>query len=103
MRFFVTQPMKSLLTKRISKKLSRNISILFFGSDEFSLETLKKIEKLPDLTRLEVVTPIDKRKGYKLKILPVPVKEYALSRGIPVHHPTSDVSLRGWIPPSGFD
>jgi methionyl-tRNA formyltransferase len=84
-----------------SKRLYK--SILFYGSDNFSLYTLKKLQKMPDVTRLEVVCPIDKRKGYKLKILPVPVKEYALQQGIPVHHPDSDITLKGWNPPSGFD
>ena len=101
------------------------LRLVFFGTDEVSLPTLKKIHQAAlDGTcdshgrricsdSLLVVCPPDVRKGRKRVLQPVPVKQYCLDHGIPVVHPPSrsssdsdagsvptdnESNLQRWIP-----
>jgi methionyl-tRNA formyltransferase len=59
--------------------------ILFFGSDIFGLPSLEILNRNYQITG--VVTASDKPKGRGLKILPTPIKEWALMNGIDVFQP----------------
>ncbi len=59
------------------------MSIIFFGSSEFSLAALETCLEGPYSVSLVVTTP-DKKKGRGLELLPTPVKSYCQSRNIPV-------------------
>eukprot|EP01080_Neovahlkampfia_damariscottae_P005073 gene5073-8673_t len=79
----------------LKSQLNR-LNVLFFGSDEFSLETLKVLHNSDFIKNLEVVCPVDQRKGYKRKLLPVPVKEYSIKHNILFHHPDDEITLKNW-------
>jgi len=59
--------------------------ILFFGSDIFGLPSLEILKRNYQI--IGVVTTTDKPKGRGLKILPTPVKEWAIMNGIDVFQP----------------
>ncbi len=60
--------------------------IVFFGSADFAVESLKRI--LDSGFNVEaVVTSPDKPAGRGLKLRPTPVKKFALERGLPVLQP----------------
>ena len=59
--------------------------IIYFGTPEFSRIILEKI--YDHLNIIGVVTQPDKPKGRGKKILPSPVKEFAINKGIPVYQP----------------
>jgi len=59
--------------------------ILFFGSDIFGLPSLEILKRKYQI--IGVVTASDKPKGRGLKILPTPVKEWAIMNGIDVFQP----------------
>ena len=71
--------------------------ILFFGTDDFSLSSLKKLHKsLVDddnsLASIDVVTTSDVRRTPKAKPTPVPVKQFALENNLAVHEIPSGIS-----------
>ena len=84
--------------------------VLFFGTDEFSLSSLQMLHQMQQeessaVEHLEVVVPPDKRRNRR-RVVPVPVKSYALDHGIPVHEVPHGVGPRGlaeWDCPMGFD
>ena len=60
--------------------------ILFMGTPDFALESLKAlVENNYDV--IGVVTNIDKPKGRGMKMIASPVKEYALEKGLKVYQP----------------
>jgi methionyl-tRNA formyltransferase len=64
--------------------------ILFFGTDDFSLPTLKNLHKLTEdptssVTTVDVVTTSDVRRSPKAKPTPVPVKEFAMENNLRIH------------------
>ncbi len=59
------------------------IKFTFFGSSRLSVIVLDELEKLGLLPVLVVTTP-DKPQGRKLQVMPNVVKQWALSKGIPV-------------------
>ncbi|MFA7636539.1 MAG: methionyl-tRNA formyltransferase [Monoglobales bacterium] len=62
--------------------------IMFMGTPDFALESLKKLcEKGFDVTC--VVTRSDKQQGRNMKLMPPPVKEFALEKGLNVYQPES--------------
>ncbi|MGC8976434.1 MAG: methionyl-tRNA formyltransferase [Candidatus Ratteibacteria bacterium] len=61
------------------------MKIIFFGSDIFGLPSLEKLKRNYQL--IGVVTSSDKPKGRGLKVLPNPVKEWAIMNGINVYQP----------------
>lgn len=64
------------------------MKILFMGTPEFAAECLRALhEKGEDI--IAAVTQTDKQKGRGMKFIPTPVKEYALSVGIPVYQPAT--------------
>ncbi|KAI8588971.1 formyl transferase [Geranomyces variabilis] len=84
-------------------RLLRPHSVLFFGSDEFSILCLKRLHNAqlsrPNqvISHLEVVTPPDNPRN---KVSQVPLKLFAASVGLKVHS-APPKSLRGWnIPES---
>ncbi len=68
------------------------MNIIFFGSSEFAIPSLKAL--LGSSHRvLALVTQPDRKKGRNLRVSPPPTKVLASSRGIPVYQP-EDVSCR---------
>lgn len=62
------------------------LRILFMGTPDFAKESLEKLyEKGHEI--IGVVTNPDKPKGRGMKLMPSPVKEYAIEKNIPVYQP----------------
>ncbi len=59
--------------------------VIYFGTPEFSRIILERI--YPYLNIIAVITQPDKPKGRGKKLTPSPVKEFAISKGIPVYQP----------------
>lgn len=60
--------------------------ILFMGTPEFAVESLKALVEAGHEI-CAVFTRPDQKKNRGMKLLPTPVKEFALSQNIPVHQP----------------
>jgi methionyl-tRNA formyltransferase len=63
--------------------------VLFFGTPDFSLPTLRALLSAPGVTVVAVFTQPDRPSGRGGKITMSPIKELALARNIPVFQPTS--------------
>lgn len=61
--------------------------ILFMGTPELARTCLSAIYNKPDVTVVGVVTRPDKPSGRGMKLIPSPVKEFAVENGIPVYQP----------------
>ena len=65
--------------------------VLFMGTPDFAVPTLKALcENEYDV--IGVITQPDKPKGRGHHLMPPPVKEYALEKGLPVYQP---LTLKG--------
>jgi len=60
--------------------------IIFFGTPDFAVPTLKALMEGPDRV-VAVVTQPDRGKGRGQKVIPSPVKKVALAHGLPSHQP----------------
>ena len=60
--------------------------IIFFGTPDFAVPTLKALMEGPDRV-VAVVTQPDRGKGRGQKVIPSPVKKVALAHGLPFHQP----------------
>ena len=65
------------------------INIVFFGTPFIALKSLKYLYNSDDINVLAVVTQPDKPKGRGQKLSMSPIKEFALSKGLPVFQPKS--------------
>ena len=65
------------------------MKLVFMGTPDFAVETLKALVERSGHEIVLVVTQPDKPKGRGHKMMPPPVKEYALAHEIPVYQPTS--------------
>lgn len=61
------------------------MKVIFFGSDIFGLPSLNVLKRNYEL--VAVVTSPDRPKGRRLKVLPTPVKEWALLNNVNVYLP----------------
>lgn len=61
--------------------------LVFLGTPEFAVPTLKRLLTDPAFTVLAVVTQPDKRRGRGKQVLPSPVKQVAEAAGCPVWQP----------------
>lgn len=79
-------PARALRTRRAYR-------VLFFGTDETAAECVAALASCGAVSRLEVVTPPDKKTGRggdprkKRQPAPLPAKHEALRLGLPVFHP----------------
>ncbi len=64
---------------------SASKKIIFFGTPQFAIPSLDILRKNFDV--VAVVTAVDKPQGRHNKIIPSPVKEYALEHSIPILQP----------------
>lgn len=64
------------------------MNIVFMGTPDFAVPTLKALCDSQHNV-IAVFTQTDKPKGRGMKLTPSPVKEYALSKNIPVYQPNS--------------
>ncbi|MCX7738430.1 MAG: methionyl-tRNA formyltransferase [Hydrogenothermaceae bacterium] len=62
--------------------------IVFWGTPEFAVESLRALVNTEHKV-LAVITQPDKPKGRGQKVLPTPVKEFALQQSIPVYQPNT--------------
>lgn len=62
------------------------MNILFMGTPDFAQESLKSLIE-NNYNVIGVVTNVDKHKGRGMKLIPSPVKEYALEKGIKIYQP----------------
>ena len=60
--------------------------VLFMGTPDFALESLKALYE-ENFEIIGVVTNLDKPKGRGMQMIPTPVKEYAEEKGIRVYQP----------------
>ncbi len=65
------------------------LNVMFMGTPDFSVGCLDMLVNREDINVCSVVTMPDRQKGRGNKILPTPVKEYALSKGLEVVQPDS--------------
>lgn len=65
------------------------IKVIFFATPKIALKSLDYLVKSDKIDVLAIVTQPDKPTGRGHKVLPPPVKEYALEHNIPVFQPTS--------------
>ena len=64
------------------------LNIIFMGTPDFAKESLEAIyEKGHDI--VSVVTNPDKPKGRGMKMIASPVKEFAISKNLPIYQPTT--------------
>lgn len=68
--------------------MKQNLRIIFMGTPEFAVPSLQILVE-NGYSVLAVVTAPDKPKGRGQKVIASPVKEYALTRNIPVLQPTN--------------
>ena len=62
------------------------LKIVFMGTPDFAKESLEKVFEAGHEI-VGVVTNVDKPKGRGMKLIPSPVKEFALEKGLPVFQP----------------
>jgi len=62
--------------------------VIFMGTPDFAVQTLKKLVE-DQWNVVAVYTQPDKPKNRGMKLIPTPVKEYALTKNIPVFQPIS--------------
>ena len=62
------------------------LNILFMGTPDFAKESLEAVYN-EGYNILGVVTNPDRPKGRGMKMIPSPVKEYALEKGIKIYQP----------------
>ena len=72
-----------------NRKLTARMKILFFGTPDFSVPTLKALLETPGVTVGAVLTQPDRPAGRGAKITMSPIKEVALAHNIPVFQPIS--------------
>lgn len=63
------------------------MKVIFFGTPEFAVPTLKRLLEHPDFEVLGVVTQPDKRRGRGNQLIPSPVKMVASAHQLPVWQP----------------
>lgn len=81
----------------------KDIKFAFFGSSDFSVVILNELLEKGYKPSLVVTTP-DKPRGRKMRLLPTPVKEWALSKDIEVLSPEKlDRNFEGVLAGYGFD
>jgi methionyl-tRNA formyltransferase len=68
--------------------MNKKLQIVFFGTPEFAVPTLRKLIEWQHKVPM-VVTQPDRPKGRGQKIYPTPVKKAALELGLPVFQPKS--------------
>jgi hypothetical protein len=69
-------------------------SVLFFGTDSFSLPTLALLASSPNLaSNISVMCPQDSPSGRGLKSQPCIVKQFALEHSLPVFRPTAFLNM----------
>ena len=65
------------------------IRTLFMGTPDFAVPCLKMLNERNDIELVGVISQPDRQKGRGYKMLPPPVKEFALNEGIDVYQPES--------------
>ena len=65
------------------------MEVIFFGTPQFAVPSLKRLLTHPELQVQAVVTQPDKRRGRGNQLIPSPIKEVALAHQLPVWQPKS--------------
>ncbi len=65
------------------------IKTLFMGTPDFAVPCLEMLTKREDIEIVGVISQPDRQKGRGYKLLPPPVKEFALENGLEVFQPDS--------------
>ncbi|HEY9621716.1 MAG TPA: methionyl-tRNA formyltransferase [Crinalium sp.] len=63
--------------------------IIFFGTPQFAVPSLKRLLDAPEFEVLAVVTQPDKRRGRGTELTPSPIKTLALEHHLPIWQPRS--------------
>lgn len=72
------------------------LNILFMGTPDFAKESLEAVYNA-NYNIIGVVTNPDKPKGRGMKLIPSPVKEFALDKNIPIYQPLKVRNNTGFI------
>lgn len=67
--------------------IDRNMNIVFMGTPDFARESLRALVEETNENVIAVVTNPDRPKGRGMNMIETPVKEYAISKNIPVYQP----------------
>ena len=109
------KPPTSPHTLSIQSRCIQNTAgrILFFGSDDFSLKSLEKLQELKQdsssiVSAIDVVVPPDQRRSKNAKPTPVPVKLFANENDMKIYEVPAGIGplgLRrsGWQCPNNYD
>lgn len=62
------------------------LKVVFMGTPDFARKSLEKVYDA-GYEILGVVTNVDKPKGRGMKMIPTPVKEFAIEKGLPIYQP----------------
>lgn len=65
------------------------MKIVFFGTPQFAVPSLKRLLTEPELEIIGVVTQPDKPRGRGKKLIPTPIKTVALEHKLPIWQPQS--------------
>ena len=68
-------------------QVRERMKIVFCGTPEFAVPTLKHLLTQPEFEVAGVITQPDRPSGRGKKVTPSPVKEAALEAGVPIHQP----------------
>lgn len=79
----------------------RSLKILFMGSDNVAVESLKalsiKKQNSKLIQKLDVLTGPDRKFGRNSKYQPLPVKQFAMQANLDIYHtPENKKSLKKW-------
>ncbi len=81
-----------------------SLRVVFMGTPDFAVPSLKRLLAAPDMDVVGVVTRPDKPKGRSKKPVPSPVKQVAVAAGVPVFQPRTlrkpelQEPIRAWAP-----
>src|SRR5262249_16625194 len=65
----------------------KSVRVVFCGTPEFAVPTLKHLLAQPDFQVVSVITQPDRPRGRGMQVSASPVKEIAQAAGVPVHQP----------------
>ena len=93
-----------MFTSSGERTVTTPLRILFCGTPQFAVPSLKLLLQQPDFKILAVYTQPDRPRGRGQEISPTPIKEGALAANIPVHQPGKirapevEIELRAMAP-----
>lgn len=79
------------------------MKIIFFGTPEIAMETLKILSKVPQIEIMAVITQPDKKVGRKRLLTPPPIKKLAQNLNLKILQPKNSKELEKMLQPYKAD